>query len=123
MQTYQGSCHCGAVVFEIDTVLTKFTTCNCSLCREKNAVMTKVHESAFRLLKGKNVLGLYEWNAHIAKHHFCNICGIYTFHRKRVTPDYFGINVNYLDGIDISSIPVIKTDGANMSVNKNHDTD
>ena len=76
MQTYQGSCHCGAVAFEIDAVLTEFTTCDCSLCRKKNAVMTKVHESAFRLLKGKNVLGLYEWNAHIAKHHFCNSCGI-----------------------------------------------
>ena len=123
MQTYQGSCHCGAVAFEIDAILTEFTTCDCSLSRKKNAVMTKVHESAFRLLKGKNVLGLYEWNAHIAKHHFCNICGIYTFHRKRVTPDYFGINVHCLNGIDISSIPVIKTDGANMSVNKNHDTD
>lgn len=116
MQTYRGSCHCGAIVFEIDTKLTAFTKCDCSLCRKKNAVMTRVHEDQFRLLKGEKDLALYQWNTCTAKHHFCKRCGIYTFHRKRVSPAYFGINVHCLDHVDIAVVPVVEVDGATMSV-------
>lgn len=115
MQIINGHCHCGAVAFEIKTELTEFTKCDCSLCRMKNAVMTKVHETAFRLLRGEDVLATYEWNTMTAKHHFCSRCGIYTFHRKRVTPDYFGINVYCLHDVDISQIPVRDVDGLSMS--------
>ena len=116
MQTYHGSCHCGAIRFEIDTDFTEFTKCDCSLCRKKNAVMAKVHEDQFKLVQGEDDLGLYEWNTNTAKHHFCKKCGIYTFHRKRVTPDYFGINVHCLDDVDISDIPVVGVDGVSMSM-------
>lgn len=113
-KTYSGSCHCGTVQFEIDTEFTQFTQCDCSLCTKKNAVMTKVHESSFRLLMGEDALGTYEWNTKTAKHHFCSKCGIYTFHRKRVTPDFFGINVFCLDTPDIQSVPIIRVDGRTM---------
>lgn len=116
MQTYRGSCHCGAIAFEIETDLTAFTKCDCSLCRKKNAVMTKVHESQFKLIRGESDLGAYQWNTRAAKHHFCKRCGIYTFHRKRVSPDFFGINVYCLDEVDISSVPVVAVDGLSMSV-------
>ena len=115
MPTYQGSCHCGAVQFEIDTEFTEFTKCDCTLCTKKNAVMTKVHESQFKLLAGEAALGTYQWNTGTAKHHFCTSCGIYTFHRKRVLPDYFGINVFCLDSADIAAVPVVEVDGLSMS--------
>jgi hypothetical protein len=115
MPTYQGSCHCGAVRFEITADLEAFTTCDCSLCRKKNAVVAKVHESGFRLLAGEGQLTLYQWNLRIAKHYFCRICGIYTFHRMRSAPDSYGINVNCLDA-DLSHVPVIAVDGKSMSV-------
>lgn len=114
-QTYRGSCHCGAVVFEIDSVLEEFTKCDCTLCRKKNAVMTKVHESHFRLIQGEEHLGLYQWNTKVAKHHFCTNCGIYTFHRKRVTPDFIGVNVFCLEGVDTGNITITQADGATMS--------
>ena len=119
MRTYKGSCHCGAVAFEIDTEFTEFmefTKCDYSLCRKKNAVMTKVHESRFRLLQGEVFLDLYRWNTRVAKHHFCTRCGIYTFHRKRVTPDFFGINVYCLDDADISNVPIVEVDGQTMTM-------
>lgn len=116
MQTYQGSCHCGAIKFEIDIDFTEFTRCDCSLCRKKNAIMAKVSEKQFRLIQGEDKLGLYMWNSHIAKHHFCNECGIYTFHRKRVSPDFLGINVFCLDNIDISDVPIVDVDGQSMSL-------
>ena len=80
----------------------------------KNALMVKVHETAFRLQSGSAVLRTYRFHTHTAQHHFCRECGIYTFHRKRVTPDYFGINVFCLEGFDPAGIPGRATVGAAM---------
>ncbi|MDA9495236.1 GFA family protein [Bradyrhizobium sp. CCBAU 11361] len=116
MPTYRGSCHCGAVTFSLVSDITEITTCDCSLCRQKNALMTKVHESALAVESGEDLLSVYEWNTHRAKHFFCSRCGIYTFHRKRATPDHFGVNVFCLEGFDPASVPVRATEGAGMSV-------
>ncbi|MHB8321358.1 MAG: GFA family protein [Acidithiobacillus sp.] len=35
MPRYIGSCHCGAVRFEIETVIDRVTECNCSICHKK----------------------------------------------------------------------------------------
>jgi len=44
------SCHCQRVRFRIETEFPELTTCDCSICRRKNALMVKVHESKFELL-------------------------------------------------------------------------
>lgn len=112
----QGSCHCGAVRFTVEAPITELTTCDCSLCVKKNAVMAKVHEDALTITAGEDLLSLYQWNTRRAKHYFCSRCGIYTFHRKRAAPDHYGINVFCLDGFDASQIPVRATEGIGMSV-------
>ena len=48
----------------------------------------------------------------MAKHYFCNGCGIYTFHRPRVAPELYGINVGCLEGVDPLSLKVGLNDGA-----------
>ena len=114
MQWYRGSCHCGAVTFEIETDFPELTTCDCSICRRKNALMVKVHESQFKLISGDGSLGEYQFHTMTARHFFCKTCGIYPFHRKRVTPDYVGVNVFCLDAFDPTGIPVRNTSGAMM---------
>lgn len=117
MGRYFGSCHCGAVTFRIEADIVELTTCDCSLCVKKNALMTKVHESALTILSGEDVLSLYQWNTRRAKHYFCSKCGIYTFHRKRAAPDHYGVNIFCLDGFDPAAIPIRATKvGAGMSV-------
>lgn len=111
-----GSCHCGAVRFQVEAEITELTTCDCSLCVKKNAVMAKVHESALTITAGEDALSLYRWNTGRARHYFCSRCGIYTFHRKRAAPDHFGVNVFCLDGFDPSSAPVRATEGADMTL-------
>lgn len=76
--------------------------------------MVKVHESAFTLLSGGDFLAAYQFHSLTATHYFCRQCGIYPFHRKRVTPDHFGINVFCLDGFDPTGVPVRATGGALM---------
>src|ERR1700760_1585927 len=115
VRTYRGRCHCGAVSFEIESDFPELTTCDCSICRRKNALMVKVHESCFQLLGGADALTLYQFHTHTAEHYFCRHCGIYPFHRKRVTPDFYGINVFCLEGFDPAGIPVRATDGKGMT--------
>ncbi len=113
--TWAGSCHCGQVRFEIDTDFPELTTCDCSICTRKNALMVKVHESSFRLLQGEAVLVKYRFHTLTAQHYFCGVCGIYPFHRKRVTPDHLGINVFCLEGFDQKGIPLRATIGRDMA--------
>ena len=113
---WTGACHCGAVRFRVDAPIGELTTCDCSLCAMRNAVMAKVPEKTLTVLEGEDLLTLYQWNTRRAMHYFCSRCGIYVFHRKRALPDHFGINVFCLDDFDIASVPVRATEGAGMTV-------
>jgi len=116
VSSHAGSCHCGAVTFRVDAEIAELTTCDCSLCVKKNAVMAKVPQAALAIVSGEADLTLYEWNTGRAKHYFCRRCGIYVFHRKRAAADHFGVNVFCFDGFDASAVPVRATQGANMTV-------
>jgi len=111
-----GSCHCGAVRFEIEATPTEATTCDCSLCTKKNARMIRVPETAMTILEGEDLLTLYQWNTRVARHYFCSRCGIYTFHRKRSDPTSYGVNIFCLDDVDPATVPVVETEGQNMTV-------
>lgn len=117
---YTGSCHCGGVRFAVVTDFPELTTCDCSICRRKNALMVKVHETRFELLAGADLLSEYRFHTHTARHFFCATCGIYPFHRKRVTPDFLGVNVFCLDDFELddpryAGIPVRATVGKGMA--------
>ncbi|BBF87748.1 Gfa-like protein [Aquitalea magnusonii] len=114
--SYTGSCHCGAVRFRLHAEPEELTTCDCSLCVKKNALMTRVHESQLEILSGSDALSEYRWNTGIARHFFCQHCGIYTFHRKRAMPDHYGVNIHCLDDFDYRHLPVRATEGASMSL-------
>jgi hypothetical protein len=116
MTLYQGSCHCGAVRFTVDWTIDELTTCDCSLCVARNALMAKVPEQALNIVAGEDALTLYEWNTRRAKHYFCMHCGIYVFHRKRAAPDHFGVNAFTLAGFDPNAFPHRATEGENMTI-------
>ena len=105
--------HCQVVIFEIDTKLEEHTTCGCSICRRKNALMLKVYEDRIGIISGEDKLTTYTFNTHTVQYYFCSICGIYLFHRKRVTSNHFGINMDCLDNFDPKGAPVRATDGIN----------
>jgi len=113
-QRYEGRCHCGAVRFEIETDIPELTMCDCSMCHRRNAVMVKVHESRFTLLAGAEALAEYQFHTRTARHFFCRTCGIYPFHRKRVSPDHFGVNVHCLQDFDPTGSPIRQAIGAAM---------
>lgn len=116
MTRHHGSCHCGAVQFEIDAEIVETTTCDCSLCAMRNAVMVKVPEAVLTVTAGREALTLYQWNSRRARHYFCSVCGIYVFHNKRAAPDHYGVNIFCLPDFDRASVPCRATEGANMTI-------
>ncbi len=116
MHTYHGSCHCGAVRFEIDTPgIDTVIECNCSICHKKGALFHRVPEDRFRLVAGENALTHYQFNKRIARHFFCRQCGIYAFHHPRSAPEAYQINVRCLDDYDLaaSAPEIVRFDGRN----------
>lgn len=80
-----GSCHCGAVKFQVRTPVARAVRCNCSLCRRKGVLMSPAFAAEhLKIVSGKEELTLYQFNTRVAKHYFCRLCGIYPFHQTRL---------------------------------------
>jgi hypothetical protein len=95
--------------------------CDCSICRRKGAVVAAVPLSGVKIVKGEDVLSLYQFDTKEAKHYFCSVCGIYTHHKRRSNPDQYGINIGCLEGVNpylIENVPT--SDGINHPSDRNN---
>ena len=116
------TCHCGRVEIEVSLPndLKNLIRCNCSICKRRSATMAKVGPNDLKIIKGKELLKLYQFHTKIAKHYFCSVCGIYTHHNPRSDPSGYGINVACLENVnpfDLKDISV--NDGINHPLDKN----
>ena len=114
---YTGSCHCGAVQFEVeapDTIVAQ--ECNCSICAKAGFLHLIVPKSKFRLAKGEDSLTTYTFNTGVAKHTFCKACGIKPFYMPRSNPDGIDVNVRCLD-VEPASLTIELFDGRNWEQN------
>jgi len=105
------SCHCGAVVLELDLPdgLVDLRRCNCSMCKRRGAIVASVPLAGLRVVQGEDSLTLYQFNTFTAKHFFCKRCGIYTHHQRRSVPTEYGFNVACLDGVDPFELGPVET--------------
>ncbi|MCB1741639.1 MAG: GFA family protein [Gammaproteobacteria bacterium] len=103
MHTYHGSCHCGAIRYEVELDLHRVTRCTCSICRKKGALLARADPQRLRILQGEEHMQLYQFNQMIARHYFCPTCGIHTFGNPRAAPHLFVVNVNTLDDYDLDA--------------------
>jgi len=113
MKTFTGSCHCGAVRFEVDAEELVATDCNCSMCTKKGIIHLIVTQDRFRLLSGADNLTTYRFNTGIARHTFCKTCGIHPFYTPRSHPDGVDVNIRCLDGVDLAAFAISPFDGRN----------
>lgn len=109
---HKGRCHCGGVKFTVrlDQGLVDVRRCNCSMCRRRGAVVASVELKDLAIDEGEELLSLYQFNTHTAKHYFCSRCGIYTHHQRRSNPTLYAFNIACLDGVDpfvLKHVPVL----------------
>ncbi|CAG8497943.1 12944_t:CDS:2 [Ambispora leptoticha] len=116
--THTGSCHCKKVIFQVDAPkILEVQDCNCSICTKKGFLHLIVPNSRFRILQGKDDLSVYTFNTHVAKHYFCNTCGVSPFYIPRSNPDGWDINFRCIDPDTVESFTVVKFDGQNWESN------
>ena len=121
MTKYKGSCHCGAVRFEVETnePLDPYFRCNCSLCSRKGAVMGEAAREDLKVTQGEELISTYTWNTGVAQHYFCSVCGIYTHHVMRGFTDRVGINMACIEGVDVFAVGEVQVGGGkNLSLVK-----
>lgn len=114
----KGSCHCGAVTFEVRTgPEVELVDCNCSMCHRTGYLHLIVPKADFRLLTGKRKLTTYTFNTKTAKHMFCSVCGVKPFYVPRSHPDGWSVNFRCLDPVKFASVITIEFDGKNFENN------
>ncbi len=113
--TYQGSCHCGAVRYEVTMPPPeKAYACNCSICSRAGWLLAFTPPSSFRLLAGEEALSDYQFGKKRVHHLFCRTCGVRSFSRGSDDKgnESLALNLRCLQGLDAAGLPVETFDGA-----------
>ncbi|WP_337926413.1 GFA family protein [Luteimonas saliphila] len=117
IQTYRGSCHCGAVAFEVDLDLAEGgCKCNCSMCRKARSWSVRVRPDAFRPLGNPGATTDYTRNG-VVHWPFCSTCGVRPYYRSDVPETggpFVSVQLACLDGVDdalLAASPVRFLDG------------
>ncbi|WP_337880626.1 GFA family protein [Rheinheimera sp.] len=104
---YHGSCHCGAVEYQVEGQLDSVLSCNCSICSRRGYLLWFVPASALTFSKA-GALTSYTFNSHKIKHQFCPVCGCAPF-GLGVDPQgnqTAAVNVRCLTDVDLNALQV-----------------
>ena len=115
MQTYQGSCHCGAIKFSFEAEpIATGTRCNCSFCAKRGAMMHLLPKTEFKVDAQEGALNFYQFGKKQAKHYFCKTCGIHTFSETARRPGQHIVNLGCVEGVDTFALETTVFDGKNL---------
>ena len=108
-----GSCHCGAVQFEVEGEVDKVMECNCSHCSRKGFLLWFVPRDALKTTAGADHLATYTFTRHAIQHRFCPTCGVQPFGLGSM-PDgteMAAINTRCLEDFDPGSVERVAVNG------------
>ena len=110
-ETITGSCHCGAVRFEISRPA-RVTSCNCSACRRYAALWAYVPPAIGRLIAAPGATLAYAHGDKTLAFHSCATCGV-TTHWASLIDEKFAVNMRLVDDPKVlDTLPVHHFDGA-----------
>ncbi|KAF3386766.1 hypothetical protein F1880_000634 [Penicillium rolfsii] len=118
--TYEGSCHCKAVLYSVklpsEIQNLPVISCDCSYCQASGSL--HVFADDIEIHQGEQALKEYRFGTHSIKIHFCGTCGVNVYNRS-VNPKFiFGkcaINIRLLQDVDLESIQVQKRQGKDFN--------
>jgi hypothetical protein len=94
----EASCHCGAVVPEVDSPAAEVNDCHCSICRRYGVLWAYYAPERVRVLPLELPTDVYAWGDRILEFHRCRNCGCVS-HWIAVDPgaDRMGVNARLMD--------------------------
>ncbi|WEK47277.1 MAG: GFA family protein [Candidatus Andeanibacterium colombiense] len=96
-----GSCHCGAVQYEIEGDLPPAYCCHCGECKKQSASAFSMSIGiAFSRLAVKGEPGMFEtvgYSGAVKRCYFCKACGTRLWHRSGRNPEFATLKVGTLD--------------------------
>jgi hypothetical protein len=109
---HRGSCHCGAVHFEVLVDATSGSRCNCTVCTKTATTGQLTRPGSLTVTKGREALSGYRTGS--ATRHFCKHCGVHLWgdgHVPELGGDFLSVNLNALDDIDLVEVRIGYFDG------------
>jgi len=111
---HHGSCLCGDVQFEAKLDISKGSQCNCTICTKLGATGSIVKPAALTLLSPESGLASFTRSPDLGRWFFCARCKIYCFstgHLEVLGGDFVSVNLNCIDGFDVSKTEIFHWDG------------
>lgn len=110
----EGSCHCGAVQFEVHKPLEWITECNCSACRKLGTIWAHADESEIVLKHEEGATISYVWGDKTLAFHSCGTCGCTThwLGLDKAAGTRMAVNIRLADPADIKDLRLRHFDGA-----------
>lgn len=113
MSTISGSCHCGAVSFELAQKPLQLVDCNCSICRRLGALWGHVPITAVTVQQQTDNTIAYVHGDKMLAFHTCKHCGC-TTHWESLTADgeHMAVNFRMCQPETVAAFQIRKFDGA-----------
>ncbi len=110
-----GSCHCGAVRFELSTTPEYLTRCNCTYCSRAGGLWAHDEIDRIAVSYAPDDVVRYIWGDRTLAFISCKVCGC-TTHWESLRPQthsWMAVNCNMAKPEDIAGLRVRNFDGAN----------
>jgi len=112
----KGTCHCGALEWQLDGDPGSITACNCTICRRYGALWAyDWEEERIRISGATSVYTRKELKAPFLEFHFCSSCACVLAFRA-VQPDVDGrrriaVNIRLAPPDEVADLPIDHFDG------------
>lgn len=104
--TFEGSCLCGAVAFEVTAAPLSMGHCHCSMCRRQHGTAfgtyVEVRRASFRYTRGEEQVASYSSSPGVARR-FCGRCGTKLVFDMDAAPEVVSVAAGAFD----SPLPLV----------------
>ena len=116
MSKVSGSCHCGAVRFEVEEP-TQVLDCNCSHCRLYGSLVAYYPQREVRF-ETKPDTFIYQWGDRDLEFHHCRTCGCATHTTLAGVADAekIAVNARLIRGLDPKRTQLVQKNNGNDGV-------
>ena len=109
----KGTCHCGAVTWQLNEIPESATSCNCTLCRRYGTLWAYGFQDEVIEVSGPTKA--YLRGEKTIEFHFCTNCGCMAFWRTKDAGDdgryYMAVNLRLAEPDHVADIPIRRFDG------------